>query len=106
LLSEASPHPGAREPLDGAGRSHPPEAHRRADHAEGAAGGEQRGRLMEALRRSVGKEAASAKADKPAKKSRKAASGQKEMLMPTAGKKPVKETTANKPAARQQRKSA
>ena len=44
--------------------------------------------LMEALRRSVGKEAgkqaAPAKADKPAKKPRKAAAGQKEMLMPKA----------------------
>jgi DNA end-binding protein Ku len=41
--------------------------------------------LMEALRRSVGG-AAPAKAAKPAKKPRKAASGQKEMLMSIAGK--------------------
>ena len=60
--------------------------------------------LMEALRRSVGKEAAPAKAAKPAKKPRKASSGQKEMLMPIEGKKP-KETAAKKPAAKQ-RKSA
>jgi DNA end-binding protein Ku len=57
---------------------------------------------MEALRRSVGKEAAPAKA---AKKVRKAASGQKEMLMPIEGKK-AKEAPAKKPAARPQRKSA
>lgn len=63
--------------------------------------------LMEALRRSVGKEAAPAKADKPAKKPRKAAAGQKEMLMPIAGKKAVaKETSAKKQAAGSRRKSA
>lgn len=49
--------------------------------------------LMEALRRSVGREAAPAKAAKPAQKPRKASSGQKEMLMPIEGKKP-KETAA------------
>jgi DNA end-binding protein Ku len=32
--------------------------------------------------------------------------GQKEMLMPIAGKKPAKEGTAKKPVARAQRKSA
>jgi DNA end-binding protein Ku len=62
--------------------------------------------LMEALRRSVGKEAAPAKAAKPTKKPRKASSGQKEMLMLIEGKKPSKETAAKKPAARAQRKSA
>jgi DNA end-binding protein Ku len=62
--------------------------------------------LMEALRRSVGKEAAPAKLAKPAKKPRKASSGQKEMLMPIAGKKPAKEAAAKKPAAKPQRKSA
>ena len=61
--------------------------------------------LMEALRRSVGKEAAPAKVSKPAKKPRKAAAGQKEMLMPIEGKKP-KEAAAKKPAARPQRRSA
>jgi DNA end-binding protein Ku len=60
--------------------------------------------LMEALRRSVGG-AAPAKAAKPSKKPRKAASGQKEMLMPIEGKKP-KDTATKKPAARPQRKSA
>jgi DNA end-binding protein Ku len=60
--------------------------------------------LMEALRRSVGREAAPAKAAKPAKKPRKAA-GQKEMLMPIAGKEPAKEPAVKKPSARQ-RKSA
>ena len=63
--------------------------------------------LMEALRRSVGGAAAETKASKkPAKKSRKAAAGQKEMLMPIDGKRQAKETAAKKPAARQQRKSA
>ncbi|WP_407116145.1 Ku protein [Bradyrhizobium sp. LMG 9283] len=61
--------------------------------------------LMEALRRSVGREAAPSEAAKPAKKPRKASSGQKEMLMPIEGKKP-KETAAKKPAAKPQRKSA
>jgi DNA end-binding protein Ku len=59
--------------------------------------------LMEALRRSVGKEAAPAK---PTKKTKKTASGQKEMLLPIAGKKPAKEAAAKKPSARPQRKSA
>jgi DNA end-binding protein Ku len=49
--------------------------------------------LMEALRRSVGG-AAPAKAAKPARKPRKAASGQKEMLMSIQGKKAAKETAA------------
>jgi DNA end-binding protein Ku len=63
--------------------------------------------LMEALRRSVGgarSEPSGSK--KPSKKQRKTASGQKEMLMPIAGKKQAKEGAAKKPAARQQRKSA
>jgi DNA end-binding protein Ku len=63
--------------------------------------------LMEALRRSVGGASAETKAPKkPAKKGRKAAAGQNEMLMPIAGKKTAKETAAKKPAARPQRKSA
>jgi DNA end-binding protein Ku len=62
--------------------------------------------LMEALRRSVGSAAAETKAPKKsAKKSRKASSGQKETLMPIAGRKQAKETAPKKPAARQ-RKSA
>jgi DNA end-binding protein Ku len=63
--------------------------------------------LMEALRRSVGGAAAETKAapKKSAKKPRKAAAGQKEMLMPIAGKKP-KEMAAKKPTAGRQRKSA
>ena len=47
-----------------------------------------------------------ARGEKPAKKSKKASAGQKEMLMPIAGKKPAKEAAAKKPAARSQRKSA
>src|SRR5689334_5653917 len=63
--------------------------------------------LMEALRRSVGGAAADTAAPKkPAKKQRKAAAGQKEMLMPIAGKKQAKETAAKKPTARPHRKSA
>ena len=62
--------------------------------------------LMEALRRSVGKDAATAKAAKPTKKPRKAASGQKEMLMSIEGRKPAKEAAAKKPASKPQRKSA
>jgi DNA end-binding protein Ku len=63
--------------------------------------------LMDALRKSVGGAAAETKAaKKPAKKAKKAASGQKEMLMPIAGKKPAKEAAAKKPAAGARRKSA
>ena len=63
--------------------------------------------LMEALRQSIGGAVAETKAPKKSgKKPRKAASGQKEMLMPIAGKKQAKETAAKKPAARSQRKSA
>ncbi|MGY4432806.1 non-homologous end joining protein Ku [Bradyrhizobium sp. F1.13.1] len=62
--------------------------------------------LMEALRRSVGQEAAPAKVGKPTKKARKAGAGQKEMLMPITGKKPPKEAAAKKPAAGARRKSA
>ena len=62
--------------------------------------------LMEALRRSVGKEAAPAKAAKPAKKPKKASAGQKEMLMSIEGKKAAKEATAKRPAAGARRKSA
>jgi DNA end-binding protein Ku len=63
--------------------------------------------LMEALRRSVGGAASEAKTPKKAaKKPRKAAAGQKEMLMPIAGKKQAKEPVAKKPTAKSQRKSA
>jgi DNA end-binding protein Ku len=62
---------------------------------------------MDALRKSVGGDAAAPFASKkPAKKPKKAAPGQKEMLMPIAGKKPAKEAAAKKPAAKPQRKSA
>ncbi|MCK1441530.1 Ku protein [Bradyrhizobium sp. 48] len=62
--------------------------------------------LMDALRKSVGGAAAEAGTQKkPAKKTRKASAGQKEMLMPIAGKKP-KEAAAKKPAAGARRKSA
>jgi DNA end-binding protein Ku len=46
--------------------------------------------LMDALRKSIGGPEAANDA-KPAKRRRKVASGQKEMLMPIAGKKPAKE---------------
>jgi hypothetical protein len=63
--------------------------------------------LMDALRKSVGGGAGETKAPKKsAKKPRKAAAGQKEMLMPITTKKPAKEAAAKKPAARPQRKSA
>ena len=64
--------------------------------------------LMEALRRSVGgraAETATKSAGKAAKKPRKAAAGQKEMLMPIEGKK-QKATPAKKSAAKAQRRSA
>src|SRR5246500_3329845 len=63
--------------------------------------------LMEALRRSVGGAVPETSAPtKPVKKPRKASAGQKEMLMPIAGKKHAKERAAKKPSGRQQRKSA
>jgi DNA end-binding protein Ku len=60
--------------------------------------------LMDALRKSIG--AAEPPKGKPAKKPRKAASGQKEMLMPIAGNKPAKEAGTKKPTAKTHRKSA
>lgn len=64
--------------------------------------------LMDALRKSIRAGAATATEapEKPSKKPRKVASGQKEMLMPIAGKKPAKEAAAKKPTAKAQRKSA
>jgi DNA end-binding protein Ku len=64
--------------------------------------------LMEALRRSVGGGAAAETQapKKSARKSKKAAPGQKEMLMPIVGKKPAKEAAAKKPSAKPHRKSA
>jgi DNA end-binding protein Ku len=56
--------------------------------------------LMDALRRSIG----GAAPEKASKKPRKAAAGQKEMLMPIEGKKAGKEAVAKK--AKPQRKSA
>jgi hypothetical protein len=62
--------------------------------------------LMDALRKSIGSGTAETKTTKKAiKKPRKAAVGQKEMLMPIESKK-SKEATAKKPAAKPQRKSA
>ena len=60
--------------------------------------------LMDALRQSIGQKSSSPA--KPAKKPRKAASGQKEMLMPIEGRKASKEGTAKKSASKPQRKSA
>jgi DNA end-binding protein Ku len=63
--------------------------------------------LMEALRRSVGGAAAETRAPKKsAKKARKAAAGQKEMLMPIEGKKQAKDAATKKRTSKQQRKSA
>src|SRR6202165_56263 len=64
--------------------------------------------LMDALRKSIGGGAATATEapKKHSKKPRKAAAGQKEMLMPIAGKKPAKEAGAKNPSAKAQRKSA
>jgi DNA end-binding protein Ku len=63
--------------------------------------------LMDALRKSIGGASAQAKAPtKSAKKPRKAAAGQKEMLMPIAGTKPRKVAVAKKTASKPQRKLA
>ena len=60
------------------------------------------------IRRSVGggPAAENTAPKKSGKKPRKASSGQKEMLMPIAGKKASKEAAAKKPSAKPQRKSA
>jgi DNA end-binding protein Ku len=65
--------------------------------------------LMDALRKSIGGGGGAASPEpskKTANKAKKATSGQKEMLMPIAGKKPAREAAAKQPAARPQRKSA
>jgi DNA end-binding protein Ku len=63
--------------------------------------------LMDALRKSIGGDrAAPHDPKKPVKKAKKVTPGQKEMLMPIAGKKPAKETVAKKPSAKPHRKSA
>jgi DNA end-binding protein Ku len=64
--------------------------------------------LMEALRRSVGDPAAATKTPQKSRKTpQKTSAGQKEMLMPIAGKKQAKETPAKKPATTgSRRKSA
>src|SRR5499427_7101076 len=62
--------------------------------------------LMEALRRSVGGTAAETKTPQKSKKPRKASAGQKEMLMPIAGKKQAKETAKKPAVTRSHRKSA
>ncbi|MGY3454005.1 hypothetical protein ACVILH_006347 [Bradyrhizobium sp. USDA 4353] len=62
---------------------------------------------MQPLRRSVGQHAQPSEAAKPAKKPKKAAADQKEMLMPIPGKKAAaKEAPAKKPAPGRQRESA
>jgi DNA end-binding protein Ku len=63
--------------------------------------------LMDALRKSVGGAGAEPKAPKKtgAKNPRKAVAGQKEMLMPIAGKKPAKEAAATKSTAKPHRKA-
>src|SRR6202161_1861182 len=59
--------------------------------------------LMEELKRQVGGASAGTQASKKQpKRSKKASAGQKEMLMPIAGKKPAKETPAKKAAAKPQ----
>jgi DNA end-binding protein Ku len=63
--------------------------------------------LMEALRRSVGGEPSKTTAPKKSgTKPRKVAAGQKEMLMPIAGKKQAKEGAARKQVSKPQRKLA
>ena len=62
--------------------------------------------LMDALRKSVGGAAAAPPASKKSAKKPKATPGQKEMLMPIAGKKAAKEAAAKKQSAKPQRKSA
>ncbi len=63
--------------------------------------------LMDALRKSIGGGAARPEPSKKStKKAKSATRGQKEMLMPIAGKKSAKEEAAKKPSGRTHRKSA
>jgi hypothetical protein len=87
---------------NGVGRPHQSKTRRQADHREGAPSRRERGRPDGRLRKSIGT-TNPGKDVKPAKKPRKVASGQKEMLMPIAGKKPAKEAVAKKPSAKSQR---
>jgi DNA end-binding protein Ku len=91
----------------GASRPDQPEASQQDRHRKSAAARRKRGGSDGALRKSIGGGAATAKEapKKSAKKPRKAVAGQKEMLMPIAGKKP-KEAAAKKSASKPQRKSA
>jgi hypothetical protein len=82
-------------------RPHQPEARRQTHRRDSARRGENVVDLMDALRKSVG---GGAGQRQRRKKARKAAAGQKEMLMPIAGKRTAKEV-ALKPAANPQRKS-
>ena len=86
-------------------RSHQPEARRQADHPQGAAARRERGRSDERpaqehrrhCRRNQGSEEAGEEVEADL-------AGQKEMLMPIAGKKEAKEPAVKKPAPK--RKSA
>jgi len=60
--------------------------------------------LMDALRKSIGAESAKAPAKASSAKKKKKAAGQREMLLPIAGKKPAKETA--KEAAKESAKGA
>ena len=91
-----------------ADRSDQPEARRQADHREGAPARRERrrsdGRAAQEHRWRT--RAATEALEEAGQEAKKAAAGQKEMLMPIAGKKPAKEAAAKKPAAKPQRKSA
>jgi len=61
---------------------------------------------MEAAAECRGRRAEAKAPKKSPKKAKEASAGQKEMLMPIAGKKPAKEAAAKKPAAGTRRKTA
>jgi DNA end-binding protein Ku len=62
--------------------------------------------LMDALRKSIGCTAKSKDPKTPTKKAKKAAAGQKELMMPIEGKKPAKSAAAKKSKAGARRKTA
>jgi DNA end-binding protein Ku len=81
-----------------------PEARRQADHGEGAAARRERGRPDGGAAAERGRGDGRDQGSKEAGQETAQGGGQKEMLMPIAGKKPVKEAAVER--AKPQRKSA
>ena len=87
------------------GRTHQPKASGQAYRAK-APSARYVVDLMDALRKSIGCTAKSKDPKTPTKKAKKAAAGQKELMMPIEGKKPAKSAAAKKSKAGARRKTA